>query len=467
MRRLYVSAAHKSSGKTALTIGLCAALAKRGLVVQPFKKGPDYIDPMWLSAAAGRTCWNLDFHTQSHAAILATVAMQTADADIALIEGNKGLHDGVALEGADSSAALAKLVGAAVVLVIDTSGMTRGIAPLLTGYRLFDPSVQYGGVILNKVAGPRHERKLVAAIERYVGLSVLGAVYSSQDLNIAERHLGLVPSHEHNEAQTVITRIRAAVERQVDLEGILTAATAESLPITAYEKYKPPVIVCPRVRIAVACDAAFRFYYPDDLAALTAAGADVVSFNTLQDSGLPSNIDGLFIGGGFPEIHMVALEANTTLRIAIRTALEAGLPTYAECGGLMYLSRCITWQGRTCDMVGAIAADTVMHERPHGRGYMHLVETAAMPWPDRQPACVHAAHEFHHSSLENLEAGIQFAYHVVRGEGIIGHYDGIVTRNILATYAHRRSVGELPWGWRFVAFVESCRACTAQNSVTL
>ncbi len=459
MRFLYVSAAQKSSGKTALSIGLCAALAKRGFSVQPFKKGPDYIDPMWLSAAAGRTCWNLDFHTQSSAAILATVSLQTVNADVALIEGNKGLHDGVDLEGIDSSAALARLVDATVVLVINASGITRGIAPLLMGYQVFDTKVQLGGIILNKVSGCRHESKLRAAVERYVGIPVLGAVHVSQDLNIAERHLGLMPSNEHSEARAVIDRISDSVERQVDLERVLAAATRHEKKIEEYMNIKiPPMRYSPRVRIAIACDAAFGFYYPDDLAALDSAGADVVPFDTLRDSCFPSHVDGLFIGGGFPELHMAALEANTNLRFAIRKALESGLPTYAECGGLMYLSRRITWQGDTCAMVGFIAADTVMHDRPHGRGYMHIVENAAMPWPGRHPDVVHAAHEFHHSSLENLESGVQFAYDVVRGEGITGRQDGIVTHNTLATYAHRRSVGALPWGGRFVAFIEACRA---------
>ena len=456
MRCLYVSAAQKSSGKTALSIGLCAALAQRGLSIQPFKKGPDYIDPMWLSAAAGRTCWNLDFHTQSHAAILATVTLQTVDADVALIEGNKGLYDGVDVEGMDSSAALAQLIGTSVVLVIDASGMTRGIAPLLRGYQVFDPNVQIGGVILNKVSGCRHESKLRAAVERYVGLPVLGAVHVSPEMNIAERHLGLMPSNEHRESRAVIDRIRDAVERQVDLENVLAVAKVHDSPLGVLKKTE--VIPSPRVRIAIACDAAFGFYYPDDLYALESAGAEVVPFDTLRDSCFPSNVDGLFIGGGFPEMHMATLEANTTLRVAIRQALEAGLPTYAECGGLMYLSRRITWKGYTCAMVGAIPADTVMDDRPHGRGYMHIVETSAMPWPFRQSEVVHAAHEFHHSILVNMEEGVQFAYDVVRGHGITGRHDGIVTRHTLATYAHRRSVGALPWAWRFVAFVEACRA---------
>lgn len=458
MSRLFVSAAHKSSGKTTVTIGLCAALAARGLKVQPFKKGPDYIDPMWLAAAAGNPCWSLDFHTQSKDEITALFASRAAAADVAVIEGNKGLHDGVDLEGSDSSAALARLVGAPVVLVVDTGGITRGIAPLLMGYRAFDPTVACAGVILNKVAGPRHESKLRAAVERYVGVPVLGAVRRSPDLEIVERHLGLIPSNEQVEARQVIGRIRTAVAAQVDLDTLLAKARqapALRLPpagpaATLYHADGP-------LRIGVARDAAFGFYYPDDLEGLAAAGAELVPFDTLRDGMLPAGLDGLFIGGGFPETHMGALEANGGLRAEIRQALEGGLPAYAECGGLMYLSRTIAWQGRTAHMVGFLPCDTVMHVRPRGRGYVRLKETGRLPWPGGGAGHEIPAHEFHYSALVNLDGDVAFAYEVMRGDGIDGRHDGIVVGNTVASYTHLRSVGLVPWAARFAAFCRACR----------
>ncbi|MBF0093674.1 MAG: AAA family ATPase, partial [Alphaproteobacteria bacterium] len=230
MARLFISAAHKSSGKTTLTIGLCAALTARGLRVQPFKKGPDYIDPMWLGLASGGICRNLDFNTQSSAEIAAMFRRFSAGADISLVEGNKGLHDGIDVAGSDSSAALAKVVDAPVILVVDASGITRGVAPLLVGYRAFDPDVRIAGVILNKVAGVRHESKLRAAVDRYTDLPVVGAVRRSTDLEIVERHLGLVPSNEAAEARAVVGRIREAVAAQVDLDRLLDLARAASPP---------------------------------------------------------------------------------------------------------------------------------------------------------------------------------------------------------------------------------------------
>ncbi|MEO5373309.1 MAG: cobyrinate a,c-diamide synthase [Alphaproteobacteria bacterium] len=454
MPRLFVSAAHKSSGKTTISIGLCAALAARGLAVQPFKKGPDYIDPMWLGAAAGRPCFNLDFNTQGRGEISALFGRHASTADLSLVEGNKGLHDGMDIEGSDSSAGLAGLLGTPVALVVDTGGITRGIAPLLLGYQAFDPGVRIGGVILNKVAGARHEGKLRAAIARYTDLPVLGAVRRCRDLEIVERHLGLVPSNEAAEARSVIARIRDIVAEQVDLEAVLAMArTAPTLPpVTAPVREVDPGS---RVRIGIARDAAFGFYYPDDLEALAAAGADLVPVDTLRDPDLPRDLDGLFIGGGFPETHMDALEANGALRAAIRSAIDGGLPVYAECGGLMYLSRGITWQGRTCRMVGAIPGDTVMHAKPRGKGFVRLRETGRSPWPASGPDGEIPAHEFHYSSLENLGEDAVFAYQVIRGDGITGRHDGLVIRNTLATYTHMRSVASFPWAARFVAFVRS------------
>ncbi len=449
MAHLLLSASHKSSGKTTLSIGLCAALTARGVLVSPFKKGPDYIDPLWLGAAAGRPCHNLDFHTQSDDEIRALFARQTAGADLALIEGNLGLYDGMDLEGSNSNAALAHLLQAPVVLVIDAQGMTRSVAALLLGFQSFDPELQIAGVILNKVHGERHEGKLRAAIEHYTDIPLLGAVQRDPELAISERHLGLVPSNEQQEAAAKIGLIAGRIAEQVDLEAVLAAARnapALALPPDA------PSAGAPELRIAVARDAAFGFYYEDDLEALRRAGAEPVFFDTLHDAALPE-ADGLFIGGGFPETHMPQLAANSALRTALRTAIEAGLPVYAECGGLMYLTRSIRWKGERFEMVGALPADTVMHERPVGRGYVRLRETADHPWPGARDSEAFSAHEFHHSSLENVDPSLGYAYQVLRGTGIDGQRDGIVHRNVLAGYAHQRDTDANHWCSRFVDFV--------------
>lgn len=455
MSRLLISAAHKSSGKTTVTLGLCAALTEDGLGVQPFKKGPDYIDPMWLGHAAGRPCHNLDFYCMSHAEILSSVGHYAEGADISIIEGNKGLYDGLDLDGSNSNAALAKLTRTPVILVLDARGMTRGIAPLVLGYQGFDPDIQIAGVILNQLGGSRHEAKLRSVIEHYTDVPVLGGVHRDTSLVIEERHLGLIPSNESAAAQKQITRISKLIRQQVDLERIRAVAGKEPLSFEPLERQAPAS--GKSVRIGIARDAAFGFYYPDDLAALESNGAELVPINILEDSELPM-IDGLFIGGGFPETRMQALETNTSMRKNIRAAIENGLPAYAECGGLMYLARSLEWEGRRCEMAGVIPGDIRMHQRPQGRGYVRLRETADMPWQTHPPAADFAAHEFHYSGLENLETPMTYAYEVTRGTGIDGNHDGIVINNLLACYSHMRDTAQHHWTRRFVDFVRQCQS---------
>ena len=467
MNRLFVSAAHKSSGKTTVCIGLCAALRGRGEVVQPFKKGPDYIDPLWLGLAAGRPCYSLDPYLSDADEIRADLARHVHGASLALVEGNKGLYDGLDLHGSNSNAALAALIGAPVVLVIDARGMTRGIAPLILGYQAFDRDIRIAGVILNQLGGSRHEAKLRAVIAHYTGVPVIGAVQHDERMTIVERHLGLVPSNEAPAARACVAEIGARIAAQVDLDQLLAVARAAPPLPGAGQPARSATAPQggPPVRVAIARDAAFGFYYPGDLEALRDAGAELVAFDALRDARLP-DVDGLFIGGGFPETHMAALAANAPLRADVRKAIEAGLPAYAECGGLMYLARSIEWNGRRAEMAGALPADIVMHARPVGRGYVHLRETGRNPWPRPARAQPIRAHEFHYSSVENLPADAEFAYEVERGHGIDGRHDGIVHRRLLASYSHLRDVGENRWAERFVAFVRRCRSRRAAVALT-
>ena len=470
MNRLFVSAAHKSSGKTTVCIGLCAALRRRGEVVQPFKKGPDYIDPLWLGLAAERPCTNLDPYLSGADEIRAEIAQRMYGASLGLVEGNKGLYDGLDLDGSNSNAALAALIGAPVVLVIDARGMTRGIAPLILGFQAFDKNIRIAGVILNQLGGARHEAKLRAVIAHYTGVPVLGAVQSDARLTIVERHLGLIPSNEAEAARLRVDEIAERIAAQVDLDRLLEVARAAPpfpaalAPIGS----EPAQRSGPPVRIGIARDASFGFYYPGDLEALRAAGAQLLPFDALRDQRLP-RIDALFIGGGFPETHMDALTSNAALRAALRSAIDAGLPAYAECGGLMYLARSIEWNGRRAAMAGALPVDIVMHARPVGRGYVHLRETGRGLWPARQAgeAALIRAHEFHYSSVENLPPGTRFAYAVERGHGIDGRHDGIVHNNLLASYAHLRDVADHRWARRFVDFVRRCKRDRAPLAATL
>jgi cobyrinic acid a,c-diamide synthase len=455
MPRVFISAAHKSSGKTTLTLGLCAALHARGHAVQPFKKGPDYIDPLWLGMAAQRPCYNLDFHMMQHAEIAQRFADAASGVRISLIEGNKGLYDGLDLDGSNSNAALAKLLGAPVVLVIDARGMTRGVAPLILGYQAFDPAIRIAGVILNNLGGSRHESKLRAVIEHYTEVEVIGAVQHDPGMQIAERHLGLVPANEQDAARARIRHVGERVAAQVDLQRLM--AIGDSVPAFDAKPREPLAAAGERVRIGVAHDQAFGFYYSEDLDSLRAANVELIEIDTLHARALPE-VDGLIIGGGFPEMFMTELEGNAPLRAQLRSAIEAGLPTYAECGGLMYLSRSLSWQGRTAQMVGVVPGDTVMHARPVGRGYARLNPTGDDRW---QESATIPAHEFHYSSLENLPSDARYAYQVARGHGIDGQHDGYQQHNLLAGYVHRRGTGPLGWIAPFLNQVRAHKARAA------
>lgn len=451
MSRIFISAAHKSSGKTTVSIGLCAALREMGKQVQPFKKGPDYIDPMWLGKAAGRSCHNLDFFTMNHQEILRVFQHYQRDADIALIEGNKGLYDGLDLDGSNSNAALATLLNAPVILVIDARGMTRGIAPLILGYQAFDKEVNIAGVVLNQLGGSRHESKLRNVIEHYTDLAVLGAVHRNPDMEIVERHLGLIPSNESDDARKKIKLLGEVIARQVDMDKLLeVAATAPALAHTPEPSTSTPESKI--VRIGIAKDAAFGFYYPDDLDAFAEQNAQLVPIDMINDKTLPV-IDGLFIGGGFPETHMVKLEQNVEMRQQIKTAIENGLPCYAECGGLMYLAQQIRWNHEQHEMVGVIPGTITMHAKPQGRGYIRITQTDKIPWSMNVGSNEICAHEFHYSSLDDLPTDLDYAFNVTRGAGIDGKHDGIVYKNMLACYAHLRNTEQSPWVENFVNFV--------------
>ena len=465
MSRLFISAAHKSSGKTTVSIGLCAAIKQRGNIVQSFKKGPDYIDPYWLAQATGRDCYNLDFYTMERDEILSLIQNKSQDADISLIEGNKGLYDGLDLDGSNSNAALATLTQTPVILVLNARGMTRGIAPLILGYQAFDKNVSIKGVILNRLGGSRHESKLRNVIEHYTDVEVVGAIHNDKRFDIDERHLGLVPGHEDPFCTHKIDLLADAVNDQVNLDAVLTIAehTPElptvntSLPDTHSSNTNKDI------KLGLVRCSAFGFYYPDDLQALQDAGAEIIEIDPCHQTELPE-IDALFIGGGFPETHMQELEANKGLRASIKTAIDNGLPTYAECGGLMYLAQSIEWNGEKCDMVGSIETDIIMEKTPQGRGYVQLQETEHSPWPKPEswsPDKIINAHEFHYSRFKNigktLDKNVQFAFNVKRGTGINGEIDGYVYKNLLANYTHQRNTWNNPWAQRFMDFARTCK----------
>ena len=473
--RLLISAPQGRSGKTIVTIGLCTALRKRGFLIQPFKKGPDYIDPSWLTLAAGRSCRNLDLFLIPEANLLQSFDRACRGADVAVIEGNMGLFDGLDSVGQGTSAALACLLSAPVLLVVNVSRMTTSIAAMVSGYQSFTPDVSIAGVILNHVAGPRHEEKLKDAVEKYCRIPVVASIPRDLDLRIDERHLGLVPSPESDESKTIVERIGERLEGCFNLEEILKIGWKGTLshpfPLPPGER-ESKVEALPagetgwrvddregmsgdqgtKPRIGVIFDRVFNFYYPENFEALTQAGSELVFINSVHDR-LPT-IDGLYIGGGFPEFFLRELESNQLLREEIREAIERGLPVYAECAGLMYLCEEIWGEDRSYKMVGTIPAKVGLSRKPQGHGYVLARVVAENPiFPT---GLTIRGHEFHHSG-PLIESEIPCVYRIERGHGIDGKRDGVVYNNMLASYMHLHALGTTEWAEGFVRLVSKTK----------
>jgi cobyrinic acid a,c-diamide synthase len=450
--RVVIAAPQGRSGKTTVTLALGRALSRRGLIVQPFKKGPDYIDPSWLSAACSRPCYNLDAFLMGEEVILGSFAERARETDVALVEGAMGLFDGPGPGTEGSTAALSRTLGAPVILVINASRMTQSVAAMVSGYQHFDPETRVAGVILNRVSGPRHEQKLRAAVEGGCGLPVLGAIPKEDESFVSERHLGLIPARESESAETLVEAVYERARDHLDLEAILRVArSARASAHGGLEKRTRP---CPRrCRIGVFYDRVFNFYYPENLEALREAGADLVFLDALGDRSLPP-LDGLYLGGGFPELYCGELEANGDLRGEIAAAIEAGMAVYAECAGMMYLCRAITWKGRRCRMAGVIPAEVELSARPAGHGYVEAEVSADNPLFPRGLKV--RGHEFHHSRLVFSERP-QLAYTVHRGHGLGHGSDGFFYKHLFASYTHLHALASPSWAERFAGLAARVR----------
>lgn len=449
---ILVAAPQGRSGKTTFSLGLCAALRARGMQVQPFKKGPDYIDPSWLSAAAGRPCRTLDPFFQPRVEDLRRAFSRGINqADFALIEGNHGLYDSVTEDGESSSAALARILKSPIILVVNAARMGRSAGAMVHGYQTFEPETPLAGVVLNNVAGKRHQQKLRTAIEDYCNIPVVGILPREEAVRIPDRHLGLIPNAEDEGLHPAIEACRRAVEEFVDIDAVLEIAnSAGNFPETqpGATKQQAPLTFPQPPTIGVIRDQAFTFYYPENLQALERAGAQLEFVNALHDQHLP-DADSLYIGGGFPEIFLEDLEANYSLRREIYDAIQKGLPVYAECGGLMYLCRKIHWGDRSGEMVGALPLDVELCARPQGHGYVQAEITQENPfWPVGTQL---RGHEFHNSRLMQLNGNHQSAYQMQRGSGLGGGRDGLVYHNILASYTHIHADGLPGWAAGLVA----------------
>jgi cobyrinic acid a,c-diamide synthase len=442
--RLLVSATRGGLGKTTLAIGITAAWRRQGRQVAVFKKGPDFIDAGWLGKAAGRPCYNLDLFMMEGGSILRSFQQHTVGVDAALIEGNRGLFDGIDESGRYSTARLAKLIKTPVVLIVDCTKASSTVGAVVLGCRMYDPEADIKGIILNNVSPGRHETVIRKAIEQSSGIPVVGAVPRQKNGEFTERHMGLTPFHEHPEVDQAIGASAAAAERYLDLSLLWEIAC------DAPELDVPTAVVLPdrfpgetkRALIGVIRDTAFQFYYPDNLEALEQQGASLREINALRDRVLP-DIDALYIGGGFPETQAAELAANEGFCRSVKAAAEDGLPIYAECGGLIYLGRSLAVGDKSYPMTSVLPIDFVLEKRPQAHGYTVLETRIESPFIDK--GVIIKGHEFHYSRPMTGDGLQPMAYHVSRGHGIDGKDDGMVYKNVLAAYTHLHALGTPEW----------------------
>ncbi len=521
--RILIAGLRGGGGKTLTSLAVTAAWRKRGWNVAPFKKGPDYIDAAWLSMAAGRPCRNLDLFLMSPATIVRSFATWASAGtvpifgtgtvghrrealvgtvghkngtvpfcvpDVALIEGNRGLYDGMDARGTCSTAELAKLLHCPVVLTVDCVKSTRTVAACVLGCQRADPEVSIQGVILNQTAGPRHESVLRDAIAEMCGLPVLGAVPRLADEIFPERHLGLVPPQEHDHVARAIERVAELGEQYLDLQALERIAhqapavtgvgdwglgIGDQCQLANSNPQSPiahPSSLIPRpseaARIGVFRDAAFQFYYPENLEALIREGARLVEISPMTDRELPE-VDALYLGGGFPETSAPVLAENQSFLRSLRQLIERGLPVYAECGGAVYLGRTLTFHDHRYPMAGVLPVDFAFGLKPQGHGYAVLKTVESNPfYPVGEPL---RGHEFHYTYIQPAQAeGLTFAFRVVRGHGFDGQHDGLCHRNVLASYMHVHALGIGSWApslvraaveFRSTSATEGCPADTA------
>ncbi len=488
--RIVISALRGGSGKTILSLCLIAVWHKKGLSLTPFKKGPDYIDAGWLAYAAREPCYNLDLFLMQPQQILQSFVSHTnpplppftKGGIIALIEGNRGLYDGVDPQGTYSTAELAKLLHAPVIMIVDCTKATSTVAAMVLGCQKLDSKVLIKGVVLNRIATSRQESLIRTAISQNCNLPVLGAIPALKKDLFPERHMGLTPFQEHAEVDRSISNALEIAEKYLDLDGIWKIAN-EAAPIiiqstehslrralrqraqgrtaqssraqnTGFEtRNSKPAAQNPQLRIGVIKDSAFQFYYPENFEELRNRGINIREISALKEKELPE-LDGLYIGGGFPETHAIALAENISFKNSLCKAVERGLPVYAECGGLMYLGKSLILKNKTYPMAGVLPAVFGLERKPQAHGYTIIEVERSNPY--FPVGCILKGHEFHYSRILDIkENNTYMAFKVKRGQGIKNNKDGLCYKNVLATYTHLHALGAGEW-------VDGLIKCAAQ-----
>ena len=444
--RILIAGLSGDSGKTIVSLSLLTSLSQRGLTASVFKKGPDYIDAAWLGKAGGSQCRNLDTYLIEPADVVKSFISNSSRSDISIIEGNRGLFDGKDISGTHSSAGLARLLQAPVVLVVDCSKATRTIAAIVKGCIEFEPDVKICGVILNKIAGDRHNKIITESIEKYCNIPVLGALprLDNDEVILPNRHLGLITPEEFEHYSKFEKIIKDISDNYIDIDSIIRIANdAPPLDVSAPEKTTSKH----DVRIGFFKDTVFTFYYPENLEALEANDAELVAVSSLEDSFLP-DIDALYIGGGFPETQAQKLADNKSLMGSVKKAAENGMPIYAECGGLIYLSKSLNYNDTVYPMAGVFPLELKMNIKPVGHGYTLLKVDKKNPY---YAVGAHIkGHEFHYTGLSDNQVvtsvdNSNSCLEVVTGYGIGNKRDGLIYKNTMACYTHIHALGEKLW----------------------
>lgn len=451
--RIVIAAVNSGSGKTTIVLGLMLALRKQGLRIQPFKVGPDYIDPSYHTQAAGRVSRNLDSWMLSKNTILKLFERNALNADISVIEGVMGLYDGLADTEEGSTAQLAKILKAPVILILDGRSLSRSAAAIVMGYKKFDTKVEIKGVIINNIGSNNHYSYIKSSIEKEAKIPVLGYLPKNPDLKLPERHLGLVPTPEKKLRGIFYRKLSNLIERHIDLDAIMKIARQAPVFIkNSSNKQQGTTFTQKPAVIAVAFDEAFNFYYQDNLDILKSLGAKLVKFSPLRDKKLPKEVSGVYIGGGFPELFAIRLSLNKQLIEDINKQARRGLPIYAECGGLMYLAKSIVdFEKKKWPMAGIFEGSVNMGRRLHGLGYVNI-ETVKDNILSKKGAKARG-HVFHWSYLDNLSKKDNFAYRIKKNTDEV-FYDGLIQGNVLASYAHLHFASDISLAKNFIV---SCR----------
>jgi cobyrinic acid a,c-diamide synthase len=443
--RVIISGLSGDSGKTVVTCGLLVNLRERGINISSFKKGPDYIDAAWLHLASGLPARNLDTYMMGFNKVKKSFIKNACADGYNIIEGNRGVFDGVDNKGIHSTSELSKLLQSPLIIVQDVSKVTRTAAASILGCKNLDPDLNIAGVILNRVAGGRHEKIVRDSIEEITGVPVIGAIPKlSGKFILPSRYLGLITPSEFEQKSLFLRELENIIKNNVDIQKILNiAVNAPSVELDVFEDIKEYADSKPaNVKIGYFKDKAFSFYYPENLEMLINEGAELIPISSTHNAYF-DDLDALYIGGGFPEMNLSYLTSNRGMIAAIKKMAEDGLPIYAECGGLMYLAKEIVWKEKSYSLSGVLPISIEMHDKPQGHGYCEMIVDNENPFYDE--GTIIRGHEFHYSKIFDYDPGIKSCLAVSRGCGCFHERDGLTYKNVFASYLHVHALATPEW----------------------